>query len=449
MALIGRNTQFSSFYSLMSKPYAEWIAEDPVIPRNVLAIDETYQTIRIGNGTLKFSELRYSLTQPAFSTPEIIGIEWDTGSSDPTLRRIDLDGNTVTPDGTYWQTHPIFSQMVRVRLNDQKEEIEVGNGKGDGITLASNYIMTRIPRIYVKFGKYESSGPGATQNDASGRYYRTWISPYPHDGFILDPAFYQEGYTTPAEFLYIGSFSANNDGSVIGSKSGVASTVSQTMATFYSKARAIGSGWGILDVYDWALLQRMFYIWNGNLDCQNTFAPGRTESGSALASGSAQSLINVYGNGGGNKTQAMAWYGIENLWGNIYQYLIGFNVIGGGNIRIVKPDGTGPLAERLAAGSFLETSGITPVIASGTYPSAYHFVDPLKFMFLPSNNSGGSSSSYLCDGYYGSNAEGTTYILLAGGGWSYAALAGIGCANAYFAVGDVAAIIGARLRALK
>jgi len=449
MGLIGQNSQYTALYSPISKTYAEWVADDPVIPKNILAIDTTYETIRVGTGIDKFSELRYSLTQPPHITPGIIGIEWDTGSSDPSLRWIDLEGNTVIPDGVYWQTHPIFSQMVRVRLDAAKNEVEVGNGRGDGITLTSNYIMTRIPRVYVKYGKYTSNAPGAEQDDASGRYYRTWISPAPYDGFHLDYAYYQEGFVAPANYLYLGSFTANDESTVIGSKSGVASLVSTTMSTFYSKAQAIGTGWGITDVYDWGLIQRLFYIRFGNLNSQYILAPGRTNGSSAAASGSATSLLNVYGHGGGTDTQCMAVFGLENWWGNLWQYTIGLNVIGGGNIRIVKPDGTGALAEQLAAGSYLETSGFTPVVASGSYPSAYLFADPVKGLFLPSNASGGSSTTHLCDGYWGANAGGTTYILLAGGYWNRAALAGVGCLAANYAVGDVDASVGARLRVLK
>ena len=430
---------------------ANWNSVNPVLADGEPAYDTVSGLLKIGDGVTPYLNLPgYMPSYTKRSSEAIIGIEWDTGSTDPALRWIDINGNTVIPNETYWNTHPIFSKIVRVRLDAARNEVEVGNGRGNGITLTSNYIMTRFPRIYVKYGKYTTNDSTAVQDDASGRYYRTWISPSPYEGFHLDYAYYQEGFTTPANYLYLGSFTANNESTVIGSKSGVASLVSTTMSTFYSKAQAIGTGWGIMDIYDRGLIQRLFYIRFGNLNSQYILAPGRTNSSSALSSGAATSLLNVYGHGGGTDTQGMAVFGLENWWGNLWQCVIGLNVIGGGNIRIVKPDGTGALAEQLAAGSYLETSGFTPVVASvGSYPSACLFVDPVKGLFLPSNASGGSSTTYLCDGYWGANAGGTTYILLAGADWPVSALAGVGCLAANRAVGDVDSFIGARLRALK
>jgi len=431
---------------------ANWNSVNPVLADGEPAYDTVSGLLKIGDGVTPYLDLPgYMPSYTKRSSEAIIGIEWDTGSTDPALRWIDINGNTVIPNETYWNTHPIFSQIVRVRLDAARNEVEVGNGRGDGITLTSNYIMTRFPRIYVKYGKYTTNDSTAVQDDASGRYYRTWISPSPYEGFHLDYAYYQEGFTTPANYLYLGSFTANNESTVIGSKSGVASLVSTTMSTFYSKAQAIGTGWGIVDIYDWGLIQRLFYIRFGNLNSQYILAPGRTSASNpgALSSGAATSLLNVYGHGGGTNTQGMAVFGLENWWGNLWQYIIGLNVIGGGNIRIVKPDGTGALAEQLAAGSYLETSGFTPVVASESYPSAYLFADPVKGLFLPSNASGGSSTTYLCDGYWGANAGGTTYILLAGGYWAFAVLAGGGCLRANCAIGYVDSTICARLRALK
>ena len=74
MGLINQTERGTSLYSPISKTYAECVAEDPVIPKNILAIDTTYETIRVGTGIDKFSELRYSLTQPPHITPGIIGI---------------------------------------------------------------------------------------------------------------------------------------------------------------------------------------------------------------------------------------------------------------------------------------------------------------------------------------------------------------------------------------
>ena len=125
MGLINQTERGTSLYSLISKTYEEWVAEDPVISNNIIAIDKTNQTIRVGNGVSKFSELSYSLTRPAQSASDVIGVEWDRESSSSTLRRIDIDGNTVdltSPttyfDANYDQGENILEWAMASKVNE-------------------------------------------------------------------------------------------------------------------------------------------------------------------------------------------------------------------------------------------------------------------------------------------------------------------------------------------
>lgn len=425
---------------------AEWVATDSVLLAGEPAYDSTGKIIKIGDGVTTFCNLEgYGISY--WPRTSIIGVEWDTQSSNPALRQIDVNGNTVTPTNAFWQTHSIFANMVRVQLNANGTEAAASsNGRGDGLTLTNNYIMTKIPRVYVKCDRYNTNNSSAVPT-VGGRYQRWWISPLPQEllGFVLHPAFYQQGFTTPATKLYIGSYDAYN----IGSKSGQAPYVSATMQTMHTAATTIGTGWGILDIYDWGLLQWLFYIRFNTFHSQSILGPGRSKSTntSALASGEAQGLLDEYGNTSSLATdiQAMAFYGIENLWGNVWQYIIGINYVGA-DIRIVKPDGTGTLAETLGAGSYVTGSNLS-IVASGIYPSAYHFVDPVKYLFISSNATGGSSTTYLCDGYWAATSA-ETYIVLAGGAWNHDTICGVGCLYASSAVGLVLTSLGARLRVL-
>ena len=176
MGLINQTERGTALYSLISKTYAEWIAEDPVISNNIIAIDKTNQTIRVGNGVNKFSELSYSLTRPAQSASDVIGVEWVVNVS--TLRGI-FDGICRSDISYYYfDEHPIYGNMVRVRINSLGQELEVGNGRGDGISSLSNpgsHIMVRVPRAYFKHYRCDASGT----EDPTGRYERYLLSPIP------------------------------------------------------------------------------------------------------------------------------------------------------------------------------------------------------------------------------------------------------------------------------
>ena len=445
MGLINQTERVSALYSPISKTYAEWIAEDPVISNNIIAIDKTNQTIRVGNGVSKFSELSYSLTRPAQSASDVIGVEWDRESSSVALRRIDIDGNTVdlTSPTTYFDEHPIYGNMVRVRINSLGQELEVGNGRGDGISSLSNpgsHIMVRVPRAYFKHYRCDASGT----EDPTGRYERYLVSPIPRSGFTLDPAFYARGRTlNPAEFLYVGAFTGIVDGDILCSRAGAASTVSQTMQWFEDKARAVNPdllGWGIMDIWQLSLLKKLFIIEFATWNSQLAVGYGRVGSSSQLVTGSASGLLATNGTGGttANQTSAMAWRGIENFWGNINQFTIGFNGFTD-KYRIVNPDGSGTYAANLSSGTYIETTGITPIwysnaqggTLSGTAANGYSygyikdflFTDQTKGLFIPSLL-GGSDSTYIPDYLYSVNPTNQPTIWLHGGYWTHALSAG-------------------------
>jgi hypothetical protein len=210
------------------------------------------------------------------------------------------------------------------------------------------------------------------------------------------------------------------------------------------------------------LLQSLFYIEYASFNSQSAVAPGRTNASNtqALATGQGNSLMGTNGTGGGTDTQAVVYRGIENPWGNIWKFIIGFNSIDTA-YNVMKRDGTGALAAILTAGNYEQTTGITPLNGtsniSGTdggeychgYVSDLVFSDPLKLAFIASALSG-SESTYLTDYFY-SHKSGISQIgcLLAGGFWNHAGRAGVGFLFAYnAAASSVGPTIGARLEFL-
>ena len=165
------------------------------------------------------------------------------------------------------------------------------------------------------------------------------------------------------------------------------------------------------------------------------------------------------GTGGGTDQQAVCYRGIENPWGNIWKFIIGFNSIDTA-YNVMKRDGTGSLADILTAGNYEQTTGITPLNGtsniSGTdggdychgYVSDLVFSDPLKLAFIPSALSG-SDTTYLTDYFYShKSGNSQTGILLAGGAWHHAGMAGVGYLHANNAASYVHSRFGARLEAI-
>jgi hypothetical protein len=234
-----------------------------------------------------------------------------------------------------------------------------------------------------------------------------------------------------------------------------------TLAQFETAANAVGSYWGIQSFWTQALLQSLFYIEYASFNSQSALAPGRTKASNttALDTGAGNSLMGTNGTGGGTDTQAVVYRGIENPWGNVWKFIIGFNSVDTA-YNVMKRDGTGALAAVLTAGNYEQTTGVTPLNGttniSGTdggqhchgYVSDLVFSDPLKLAFIPSALSG-SESTYLTDYFYSHKAGiSQTGILLAGGDWRNAGAAGVGYLNAYNTASIVLSFIGARLEFL-
>ena len=421
--------------------------------------------------------------------PNIIGIEWDSSSSSPDLKRIAADG-TAIPSAyfnreSYFNSHPIHGNMKRCTLTSAGSATYGTDAKGTGLTLTNDYVMVRIPKTYIKF---EYSSP----------YWRWWISPTPATGFSLHPAFYQRGHSaSPVDQIYVGAYTAGANGGTtttngtsncltatdwtglkLTSKSGVknltGSGSSGTMAQFEAAASAIGTGWGIMNFHTLCLLQLLFYTEYASFDSQSKLGLGRTNA-SNTAAALTGTYLNQVGEGAGTDIQSLlasngtygstssdyhsvVWRGIENLWGNIWQFVPGYNTTDTSH-RILNRDGTGTIADVMASGSYEEITSPIPLNGvnniSGTDAGAYchgyvsafarDSSNVLGPMFVPGALAG-ASNTYLTDyAYSHQSGISQTGVLLAGGNWWDGLAAGIGSRYSGNGPSNVNAKLGGRL----
>lgn len=429
------------------------------------------------------------------NVPNILGVEWKSDSSSPTLKRIDKDLNDISllPMSAF-NNHPIHGNMKRCSLTyDGVEEEWVAtygsDAKGTGLTLTDDYVMVRVPKTYYKF---EYANP----------YWRWWISPYPVTGFDLHPAFYQRGHSaSPVDELFIGAYTAGANGGTtaanstyntlyatswtglkLTSKSGVknltGSGSSGTMAQFEAAGNKIGTGFGLMNFHSLNLLQLLFYTEYASFDSQSKVGLGRTNASNTAAAYTGTNL-NQVGAGAGSDIQSLlaangtygsttndyysvVWRGIENLWGNIWQFIPGYNTTDTSH-RILNRDGTGTIANVMASGSYEEITSPIPLNGttriSGTDEGAYCHGYTSGFdldsgeilgpMFVPGALSG-ASNTYLTDYFY-SHQSGIsqTGVLRAGGCWPHGATAGVGCRHAHRGPAYVSADLGGRVEFLK
>ena len=346
---------------------------------------------------------------------------------------------------------------------DPTDSTKKADGTSSVLTGDDGQVMVEIPAFYVKFT------PGSNRNYA--------VSLLPAPGFVLHPAFMKDGVFTP--YRYYGAYDAcvfngsvyesglnydNNwtagqnwsaDGAAakLSSVSGVYPAVGATRANFRTMAANRGAGWREVDFYLESAVQLLYLVEYGSFNSQAKLGDGnvsvstgypassgnQTDSPHSVA-GKSNSIGNASTNitngaaSGTRDTAFMSYRGIENWYGNCWNWVDGFNINNNqayvSNVRSNFADNTATNYDALGA----------PMINGNGWVTN---VQQIPFGFLPSAV-GGGSTSYLADYYY----QNTGWrVALFGGNALFGAVAGAFYWSLDSASGFLSRAVGGRLAA--
>lgn len=244
----------------------------------------------------------------------------------------------------------------------------------------------------------------------------------------------------------------NTDGTLM-SVWGVASTASQTMATFISQAKSNGPLWSIGDYRSHATIARMFcaYYKTTNISTSNSAIPcsGGTKRYNYGVTGATITL----GNRDGKKatTNDTSYYstnflGLEDCYYSKWEFVQGINILKGK--YVVYDGGSFPdkdVAELEAAGATnIRVVGYEPnPAATAAYNGWTKAVAQGKYGDVVPTAHGGSETTYYSD-YSWFNPTGNRIFLRSGGSAS-GSQCGVFVANAHNASSGSWSTIGARL----
>ena len=268
-------------------------------------------------------------------------------------------------------------------------------------------IYVKIPRFYIK----------KTKSD--GNIWTYQISKEKQDSsYYLPESFRNHTNGEILDYVYIGKYDASLNGTKLESKSGKAPLVSQNINTFRTYARNNGASYQLIDIHAIDLLQTLFYVEFATLDSQSIMRGYVDGNTSALASGTTDSVTSKSGSPTSNTTgqYAMKYRGIENLWGNIFQFVDGINIKDNQAYISKNPSN---YASDVFDGDYVSLSYVNSntnnyVIEMG-YDSAHPYANfPITV--------GTYANSIYKDYYY--QALGNR-IALVGGAWDYGSFAGL------------------------
>jgi hypothetical protein len=258
---------------------------------------------------------RLSATPQPF---KIFGVRIDLTNSNPASAVTYTDDAVgMTAGSSAWDSMAIFKDIkpcvlkngvVQYYLNPNDFTKKADGSAADITSGNDGDVMIEIPK----------TGFSITTN---GNYIDVKVTDNPNNA-----AFKYYAHSRAAEGdrqkLYIGAYKGYKDGSnKLRSLSGKAPTVSQTIGTFRSQAQANGSGYDMLSFYPLTLIQCLYLIKYKNLDSQTALGQGYVGGTAAQNTGATNSSGMCYGST--STTSRVKLFGIEDFWGNIWEWIDG------------------------------------------------------------------------------------------------------------------------------
>ena len=345
------------------------------------------------------------------SYANVFGVCWDTSNSSTALTRLTpstdpygLVTKSVTTEpvpavGTGAGSSPFdsfmpWSGMKECNLNNAGA---VTAWKGDsGFSRSNNFTMVFIPEFYV-----------AAKRNGTKQYF--YVSDKPKNGMTKHPG----------SGKYVGKYHASG-------RNGMKSTtqrsadVNITRSAFRTYAKTNGSKYHLYDFATYCAIIFLYIVEFADWNAQSKIGNGYANNYSSSApSGKTDAMVyhtgreTTYGNSAWGNVQ-YRW--IENLWGNVYQWVDGFNANGTTAYYCTDPS-------KYADDT---STGYTKI---GTLPTSGYIKDLIvtdNGLLIP-KTTGGSETTYVPDYVYSSSGW---RVLFVGGGWSHGTLAGLLCFGA-------------------
>ena len=357
--------------------------------------DQTAEgTVEItASGQSKSLTLRYA---------NVFGVCWDTSNGSTALTRLKpitdpygLVARSVTTEpvpavgagsgSSPFDAYAPWNGMKECNLNASGT---VTAWKGDGsFTRSGIYTMVFIPEFYV----------AAKRNGVKQYFY---ISDQPATGFTKHPG----------SGKYVGRYHTSSDNY---SMTDQLPRVSLSRTTMSIYAKKIGSKFHLYDFATYCAIIWLYIVEFADWDSQAKIGRGYVDgNSSAINSGGTDSMTYHTGRAAGTDGKTAVQYrGIENLWGNVFQWVDGFNINDTTAYYCTDPSEYGE-------------SSLTSYTIIGTLPGEGYIKDLTvtdNGLLIP-QTSGGSETTYIPD--YSYSASGSR-VLCVGGHWNHASRAGL------------------------
>lgn len=379
-----------------------------------------------------------------YSEKGVLGLEADFENNKFT-RIGDAVGRTP---GASFDSFNMYGGRRRVNLADNGTVNAVFGDVGYKEDGSNGQVMVEQPAFYYKVVplKTQPVADGYGQNLMKARYY---VSSQPRAGFKLHPAFkdhngktrqkvyvsaYESSIFDSSDSKYlkldeqIADFAVDKLSSIANVKPASGVTQNLTRENMRKLAGNRGAGWHQHTIAALSMTQLLFAIEYASFNSQERLGNGRTgvdddgATSQTINTGATQGLGNQSGSIAVNGDTVPTYRGEENLWGNIFTVVDGFNIEGRN-----KNDGwiaLGDFKENVREGNY-KSIGFTIAKKDG-YIKYFGYSEEMDFIFVPGATENGANSALPVGDYlYQDSAFDGFTLARFGGKWSSSVASGL------------------------
>ena len=258
----------------------------------------------VGNGALEdIRRVRPFATYEAYGA-EVSTITIDQTNDDPATRVSgDINGSVIQYIRN--NSHRVLAKktadgvLTYCQLNDA-DSTKYYDGTAAALDGTEGDVFLKLPEFYYKGTEGNKVQITFSTKQVNGEYVR-W-----------DPN------------TLIGVYESYNGGSKAYSRSGVASTGNISQSTWKTYAAARGTGYQLVDWQMHCVMGCLYYAMYGNTDCQSSIGKGTNEYDKSTGQTNSLGMTDTVAGGNGD-SQSINFWGLENWWGNKYEWIHDYN----------------------------------------------------------------------------------------------------------------------------
>lgn len=238
------------------------------------------------------------------------------------------------------------------------------------------------------------------------------------EGDNVDITFSKKPFDNSVEWdsnILIGVYESVMSGNKAYSKSGVVSTGSISQRDWGTYAAARGKGYQLVDWQMHCVLGCLYYAMYGNTNCQATIGAGTSAYNKVCGQTDTLGMTDTQASTNGNK-QSINFWGLENWWGNKYEWM--------------EEDQVNPSSKKFTVYDPV-TKG-TRIISfkyfNGWYVKKMKFGRYLDLINTENDNQRATDSTSYCDNQYWPNSGSTRVVRRSG--YNRSTVGGVACTDA-------------------